>query len=130
MGGAPQRWELGRALCSGAPAVPAAAAAAAAPCHHRHARLLNPPLQGLDEPKLVFQVLPARLRARQYDDLPTTGRTHSGSAHNSARLGSMGGSSGRTLASGGLSIRRAASDWVSAEGTPRQVGLGWAHPGG
>lgn len=77
-------------------------------------------VKGLDEPKLVFQVLPARLRARQYDDLPTTGRTHSVSAHNSARLGSMGGSSGRTLASGGLSIRRAASDWVSAEGTPRQ----------
>lgn len=84
--------------------------------------------QGLDEPKLVFQVLPARLRARQYEDLPTTGRTHSVSAHNSARMGSMAGSSGRTLASGGLSIRRAASDWVSAEGTPRQVrgaAAGW-----
>lgn len=96
----------------------------AAPRSLRAATCCTPALslsQGLDEPKLVFQVLPARLRTRRYEDLPTTGRTHSVSAHNSARLGSMAGSSGRTLASGGLSIRRAASDWVSAEGTPRQV---------
>ena len=85
-----------------------------------------PPPQGLDEPKLVFQVLPALLRGRQYEDLPTTARASAPSRHHS-----LGGASAHAShSSWGVvgSLRRQASvELGSSEATPRQVGSrrGW-----
>ncbi|KAL4419982.1 hypothetical protein ABPG75_007080 [Micractinium tetrahymenae] len=71
-------------------------------------------VKGLDDPKLVFQVLPARLRSRQYDAIPATAR---GGLSHSARGGSsLGGSRP-------LSLRRQGSvdgGGAGAEPTPRQ----------
>ena len=67
-----------------------------------------PSPQGLDDPKLVFQALPATLRGRQYADLPTS--THPAAAGAHPRHNSR------------TSLRRLGSVDTGLEATPRQVG--------
>ena len=64
--------------------------------------------QGLDDPKLVFQALPATLRGRQYADLLTS--THPAAAGAHPRHNSR------------TSLRRLGSVDTGLEATPRQVG--------
>ncbi|PSC75196.1 Helicase sen1 [Micractinium conductrix] len=70
-------------------------------------------VKGLDDPKLVFQVAPARLRGRQHEDLPTTAATARGGPYSARGGGSLAGSRP-------LSLRRAGSVDVGSEATPRQ----------
>jgi hypothetical protein len=81
-------------------------------------RLSVHPPQGLDEPKLVFQVLPALLRGRQYDELPTTARTSS-RHHLLAGAGSL--ASHPSWAVMGSLRRQASVEMCSSEATPRQA---------
>jgi hypothetical protein len=71
--------------------------------------------QGLDDPKLVFQALPATLRGRQYADLLTS--THPAAAGAHPRHNSR------------TSLRRLGSVDTGLEATPRQVSEWWVCSG-
>lgn len=80
----------------------------------------------------MYQVLPAHLRGRQYDDLPTT-RTAASSRHHSVGGGFPNPAYHSSWNVVGNLRRQASVEIASSEATPRQVrvgrGRGWAHFG-
>lgn len=79
-------------------------------------------VKGLDDPKLVYQVLPAHLRGRQYDDLPTT-RTAASSRHHSVGGGFPNPAYQSSWNVVGHLRRQASVEIASSEATPRQCSV-------
>ena len=72
----------------------------------------------------MYQVLPAHLRGRQYDDLPTT-RTAASSRHHSVGGGFPNPAYHSSWNVVGNLRRQASVEIASSEATPRQVRMGW-----